>query len=415
MSFDARKNLTQSKRVLFLTIAAYDAALSESKVMKKLELEGLTKGAVEALFGRQLDWPLLEVLDFSGGKFHLAGLKKILPVLEPLSMLDTLSLSCSNIGVAAARLLADALGHTRIGNLHLGGNKIQDEGLDRILSAENAKHLRKLYIGKSKISDAGFTVLAGFLSRDGIELQVLDVDVNQNREHAQSDGPDEIRRKRMLVKSIQKGSKMENIALGGSERYSREWFDEIYDHVLTMVCDTSNVEGVFNSNHRLSSIMESGFLCYNWRGNVGTALRINRETNAGGSTANAIRRKLQRIYFENPDFNVEYFNDMDVVLMPYVLELVAAGVEDKNAPTYPSNGRSKAPVKHNISGIYRLLRNCHVSELFSFPGPKSISTILWEKDEQIKLLQQTVEQLKRENENLRHAGSTVPNKRSKTC
>ena len=100
--------------------------------------------------------------------------------------------------------------------------------------------------------------------------------------------------------------------------------------------------------------------------------------------------------------------------MPFLLELAQA----KN----PSNVRSNGI--NNVNAIYRLLRNCHVSEMFSFPGPKSVYTRLWEKDEEVKKLKAEKDeeimrlkeengQLKRENEELRRAGSAHPNKRAK--
>lgn len=151
------------------------------------------------------------------------------------------------------------------------------------------------------------------------------------------------------------------------------------------------------------------------------ALSINWQVHKGGSIALAIRKKLRKFYFVNPDFDVLPFNEMDVVLMPYLLQLVTRTEIEKRSLFQCTYCLSRIG---NLNGIFRLLRNCHVPELFSFPSPESL---LCQKNEQIKHLEvanadlkakcesinEKFEQLKRENEELRRAASVLPNKRAK--
>ncbi|KAL9186887.1 hypothetical protein ACHAXT_010607 [Thalassiosira profunda] len=372
-------------------------ALRESKLLKKLKLHGLTKEAVEELFGGNKDWPLLRSLDFCKGKFQHAGFKKILPLLKPLSTFDTLYIDGCSLGVASARLLADALDHTTISKLDLSGNAIKDEGLERILSSRNAKHLAELTLGKCKLTGHGFDLLAQFLRRDDNELKDLSVDICQERRSRDSE--EEYRRQKVLVRAISKESKLEVVSFGNDE-----WELAEKAYLSHLLCDTSNVEAVCNSNHQLRSLTGGGNTY--WGDTVPAALSMNRDRREKGATVpEVIRRKLRRFYFKG-DFDVQYFNDkMDVVLMPFLFHLA------QRAQKQSIWGDRKAKID-DINAIYRLLRNVHVSEMFSFPGPTRI--LLWEKDEEIKKLKAEIGELKRENEELRRAGSALPNKRAKS-
>ena len=102
--------------------------------------------------------------------------------------------------------------------------------------------------------------------------------------------------------------------------------------------------------------------------------------------------------------------------MPYILELITMTEWCSKPRLVPSD---------NLNGIYWLLRNCRVSELFSFPSTESL---LKQKDEKIlqlevanvnlkaenECIKQKLDKLTRENEELRRAASVLPNKRAKT-
>ncbi|KAL9186816.1 hypothetical protein ACHAXT_010536 [Thalassiosira profunda] len=141
--------------------------------------------------------------------------------------------------------------------------------------------------------------------------------------------------------------------------------------------------------------------------NLTWLLSINKEAKRRG-VSYAIRQKMKDFYFQG-NFDVRCFSEMDVTIMPHLLSFVQTSASDEE-----DNSVELKDWRYNINGIYQVLRNCHVSEMFSFPGPKSVAFQLWEKDERIKQLEAENNQLKQENKELRLAGPAYPNKRAKT-
>ena len=93
------------------------------------------------------------------------------------------------------------------------------------------------------------------------------------------------------------------------------------------------------------------------------------------------------------------FIGMDARLVPHVLELVTktklrAGKEKHE----PGSGTFDDVPSENLDGIYRLLRNCHLPDLFSFSSPESI---LRQRDAKIRQLEAEHAKLKRDNASLK--------------
>lgn len=104
------------------------------------------------------------------------------------------------------------------------------------------------------------------------------------------------------------------------------------------------------------------------------------------------RMKIRAFYFTQADFDIKPFLDMGVELMPNVLELVTMS---KECITNEQEGRLKrdnyvSARNGHLGGIYRLIRNCHVHELFSFPSQQAI---MEQQETRISELEKRIEQL----------------------
>ena len=406
------------------------AALNESSVLVQLNLADcqLTKETAEAFVvgcRNNYTWPLLKELNLSGTGYNV--IKAFLPIMKSRRTLDTLNLSFTNLGINGAKLVADVLNQCTIKNLHLNRQQFKDQGLECILSSRNARHIVQLHINfghdkRSRFSESGFEALSRFL-RENTQLTILEVDT-YNYSGTNFD--------KMLVESISKESKLKAITI------SNYIHDDVYDYALNLVCDTSSFESLCSSNHHLGAFGGASYdgspcntLDEKKHPKLCKSFDIN---NQGTSAANKIRRKLRNFYFKNSEFDVKAFNDIDVALMPYILGLVTMIEMEENSWMHRSRKPRLVP-SDNLIGLYRLLRNCHVPELLSFPSTESL---LKQKDEKIcqlevvnvnlkavnesinnlkaenECIKQKLDQLTRENEELRRAASVLPNKRAKT-
>ncbi|KAL7533379.1 hypothetical protein ACHAWF_004469 [Thalassiosira exigua] len=395
------------------------ATLCQSRVLTHLDLSSckLTKELADAFIGGcgACSWPALKVVNLSYNKHGYKVLKAFHPMLKSKSALDTLELRGCNLGINGAKLVADVLNHATINNLFLSSHSFKDQGLDIILSARNARHLVRLCVSgcdrRKEFSDRGYESMAQFV-RNATKLKVLSFD-----RHPVNDRVDATNQ--LFVDLISRDSILEAITLSWSWRYS-SLPAELNDHFLNLVCNTSNVITLCSSNHLFCGfdVWGSGSPRNNLDREKYPKLSLAFDINAQSvSGSGAIRRKMRNFYFETNEFDVKSFNEMDVALMPYILDLVTMTEmqEDKRR----LHRKPRLVPNDNLNAIYRLLRNCSLSELFSFP---STQTLLRQKDERIRQLEggnesmkQRLKQLMRANEQLRRAEPNLPNKRVKTA
>ena len=210
----------------------------------------------------------------------------------------------------------------------------------------------------------------------------------------------------------------------------------VKDKILKLICNTDTLQTLIDSNHKFCALDLNHYRCgrstfrsyskirVNECPELSHLFEINIETSegAGGSVSRALRRKIRSFYFRQSDFDVTYFIDMEVNLLPYVLDLVTR-IEYRDPDWLDSNyWTTKKPLlvpnHDNLGGIYQLVRNCPVG-LFGFPSPH---VLLKQKDESIlnlelanKALRQQLEEQAKEIEQLKKLGGpTPPNKRAKT-
>ena len=422
--------------------------LAECTRLQKLEISEcrLSKENIQTLFknrGKQT-WPELNNIKAS---VNVTSLRVLTPTLNSFEFIDRLDLSHCWLGVMAAKLVGNLLNHTKIKKLIIGGNDLKDDGLKCIVEANNAKHLVRLTVGGG-YSQAGYTALSTFLHRDDTQLKILGVDIQNRYRGEEVHTREEIQS--MFIDSIGTDSNLEVITMGGYGYDVRG--DTIKDKIIKLICNTDTMQSLIDSNHKFCAlgyneghVWDRGirrhtdddfpFRSYAQRmpnqqsPELNHLFEINMEMSegAGGSIVRAIRRKIRGFYFRKYDFDVTYFVDMDVNLLPYVLDLVTR-IEYRDEDWLDrrtGNEPLLLPNHDNLSGIYRLVRNCPVG-LFSFPSPhvllKEKDDTLKQKDETIfklesankTLMQRLVEQAK-EIEQLKKLGGPTPsNKRART-
>ena len=94
--------------------------------------------------------------------------------------------------------------------------------------------------------------------------------------------------------------------------------------------------------------------------NLAKAFDINSRSNSGAYITKRLRNKLHFFYFQG-EFDVEVFADLDVELMPYVLELVTkTEVCIRKDEDGPGRGEYYEVGSDNLDGVYRLVKNCQL-------------------------------------------------------
>lgn len=107
--------------------------------------------------------------------------------------------------------------------------------------------------------------------------------------------------------------------------------------------------------------------------------------------------------------------------MPRILEFVTKreavvrDCDDCGNSTYDEGGSAVMHYEErpsdNLDGVYRLVRNCHIPEMFSFPSPEARMSAL---EAENKSLTENNERLMKEVAELRSQLASLPNKRAKT-
>jgi len=132
-----------------------------------------------------------------------------------------------------------------------------------------------------------------------------------------------------------------------------------------LVCNLSSFETLWQSNHCLNFIGVSTKHILSSDEILLNTFEINARLSYGASD-------ITRLRFCRGDFDVQPFTGMDVKLMPNILELVSKKETccEKEEGLLGS-GNYFEIYNDSLDGIYRIVRNCHVPELSSFPSPES--------------------------------------------
>ena len=277
----------------------------------------------------------------------------------------SLNLESTNLGDGCIGLIIDAMNDgVLIKSLKLSGSgqSIDDDDFERLLTATNSQYLSELVVRESKVTAQGYDALASFLRRASTTIESLDV-----RNSAMY-----VECAQMLLGSIPTNSTLKLFRLG--KLYNRPLPNDSYNATVqkleNLVCNQSSFNALLHSNHTLHSIGYNTSELKSQNANLRVALDINERK--GCSINKKCRSKLRALYFRG-EFDVHPFIGIDIELMPLVLELVTMSDEcivDKKEGRLKKGTYVRASNGH-LGSIYRLIRNCHLPELFSFPSPES--------------------------------------------
>jgi len=294
-----------------------------------------------------------------------------------------------------------------IGSLNICGPRIHDDDIERLLSAENSQCLLELEFDPSRLSQRGYESLAMFLGRESTTIQRLDFG---------SSLPD-VGCAQLLLRLIPSSSTLRHIEIGALyQRGDDDSCNRAVQILTDLICDRSSLVALVGSNHQLKHIGRDRARMMR-SSTLREALEINERR--GCSVNIKCRSKLRAFYFQG-EFDIQPFVNMDVVLMPNVLELVTMSeeriVEKKEGRA--ETGTYVTARNGHLGGIYRLVRNCHVPELFDFPSERLQMERLRAKNEELETtigsLKQNIEWL---NEKLLYMCAPTsyykPNKRLK--
>ncbi|KAL9191411.1 hypothetical protein ACHAXT_001117 [Thalassiosira profunda] len=333
---------------------------------------------------------------------------KMVPFIKSMASLKILDLSHNHIEDAGAMQIARAIQEDhRIEKLYLDHNFIWDNGIACILNSARSKHFVELHIHDNRsYVKKGRNAIMSFLSREDNAIESFGVDCKEYKYATR------------LINSIPKKSKLVEL-VGTIGSGHDKAISAIAPCLGSLICDTSNINALCNSNHRLryigchtgSYLNQANRYAYSPHKSVGEALRIQQE---GSSEAEIIRAKIRTLYFIG-EFVVQPFMNMGVALMPLVLALVTRREftfhDDGYHSDYwrPRSGGYEVP-GDNLNAVYRLVKNCHMPEMFCFPSPDVRIASLEAENE---TLRDQNERLLKEVAELEAQLTSVPKKRAK--
>ena len=311
------------------------------------------------------------------------------------------------------KMIIDAMNTSvRIGTLKLRGfakdgeAAIDDDDVESILTSSNSQYLEELQIHGLVCK---YDALSVFLKREDTNIKQLNVRGNHvmNVECAQ-----------MLLGSIPANSTLKHIQLGKLFSSGDGTLQTAYGMLKDLVCNQSNFTSLCQSNHNLFDIGYSMTDMKNCHQDLRLAMEINERENC--SVNERRRSKLRAFYFQG-EFDIQPFIAMDVELMPNVLELVTMSEE---CLAHEKKGRLRKGAyvsarNGHLGSIYRIVRNCHIPELFSFSSQddQKMQRLKEENDvlkEKMTKLEQDILSLKQQNEQLAIGrGASSTNKRTK--
>jgi len=369
--------------------------LSKATKLKDLHLHDCGISNVQImilLFGedQQCSYPL-KVFTSIGNRFGPRGLEVALPYLQTIPTLRFLGLDGANLGREGVLLLSDALKQMDLTTLKLRENNIGDDAVETLLSVDNCRQLKSLSLHRNGIGKRGFDSITQFLRRDGTMLQRLYIADNKPMDEDCA---------KNFVDLLPKESELETLSFGSADlEDTRDKALAAVPNLEKLVCDTSSFEAICQSNHNLRAIgvkENEPTLTLTKLGRKmvrrSPILRQALEINARNAASNneKLRSKLKTFYFKGP-FDVQPFTDMDIKLMPNVLEFVTMSVVS-------IDGTYVKACKGDLDGIYRLIHDLNLPGLISSTPPQEVE--LQDYKSKISAMEIELERLLRENEML---------------
>lgn len=373
-----------------------------------LDSSCLSASSISALLGeRTYQCQQLKSIGLKGGldgnAFTLSqSVRAILPLLRAsASTLVYLTLNQNNLDSDSAVQIIDALkwrsadNYVHIKELHLEHNRIGDRGMQHLLAAENSKYINKLCLhDNDQLKRVGRNAIFNFLKREGNAITQFGVDIKEAKYAKQ------------LLESISNDSKLERFVMDCAIGTKSAKCVMLLKPVLQqLICNTTSFESLCESNHVLGDI-GTHFYRYN-SGDVDDAMEINARSEC--TINQRLRCKLKYYYFKG-EFDIQPFIDLDVNLMPYLLGILTRTevraydhYDDIDSERYFTVGSK------DLNSVYRIVRSCHVPELFNFPSSEVRISLLTSETKELK---ESNAKLKAEISELKSRLS-FPNKRMK--
>ena len=387
---------------LFFTVEQWEEMandISTFTTLKYISLEncGLTDDKIEALFGGDYTYKCpVESLILSHNRVGSAGIEAMLPFLTERTF-KHMVLDSTNVCDEGVRLLSEI----EIEYLSLENcNFVGDIGVGHLLSSRNSVMLVELDLTGIDFGRRGFESMARFLGRGDTAIKKFFANCNQNQgEYA-----------KMIVNALSSNnsSKLELISLhehGGTRGLLSQRRDPIlavHEEVGKLLCDTTSFETICQSNHHLEWHDVRSILQFNYNiigFETSSIVGINeRRRERGATTVQILRSKLRSFYFRG-EFDLQPFYDIDVNLMPYLLQLVTRKNEsleyiETNEGDLGRGGYYEVCIG-DLASIYRIIRNVHMPELFEYPRLVEI------KESEVAAMKEQIQQLTMELEELR--------------
>ena len=306
------------------------------------------------------------------------GIGIFLPWLNAVShTLTVLRLDSNRLGDIGATTLSELLQTTSLEHLSLRHNDIGDRGVESLLDKRYSSRLQVFDIGGNRaLTETGVIAIKNYLCNE-TSLKVLHISVTSD---------DNIVKR--LIRSLPNVSSLTKLCLDypGLEKYSTEYDNKLQvleGALLNLVCDTSSLDSLVKSNHTITKVKLWGRVV-NKNCN---ALAIN---NRDISEVMKMREKIVK-YFMVGSFDLQPFLDLDVELMPNVIEMV--GMKNEEFESVTNGSKQWFNVSSgNLNEVYRLVRFAHMPEMISFISPEKKITLLEEKVKQLTLYCERVEE-----------------------
>jgi len=214
----------------------------------------------------------------------------LVPFLKSRSLLACLHLNCTKLDNEGASLLSDALNHVCIGELNLRNNQIGDEGIEHLLSSENAKLLTCLKLEYNEIGRRRFDVISHLLKSDDTELRYFSVNVWEESA-------------KMVVGSITIKSQLEILSFGDVDIDEDDPMALVAPDIQNLVCNLPSFESLCQPNHQLKWIGCNTDKYCKSNANLKMAFDIHARSEGGASIIKRLRCKLRTSYFQG-EFDV---------------------------------------------------------------------------------------------------------------
>lgn len=318
----------------------------------------------------------LECLDFELASFMNAGFRALFPFLKTRKTLKKLNLAGNHLDDEVSGMLAEVLDRTCVEELNISRNSFSARGINRIISSKNSHHLIALDIFNSYSIQERFElaeILGKFLGRGDISLKQLTF----GRDRTDSAYIVDIDSDIMVIQSLKTNTTVENLVFPHLPWFAntrcypiRGLFDQLYDAVTSLVCNTSSFEELCQSNHTLQKVstISKG---PNSRETKGAKEALEMNARSGFSPNKTLRYKLKSIYFRGA-FCVQPFFDMKIVWVPHLLELISLPDDDydDDGATRSAQNEGKINRGGNLNGVYHLIRFGNLPQLFAFASPR---------------------------------------------